>query len=123
MKKSLKGALLSGLLFPGAGQLWLKRPVRGIALMVAVSISLAVIVTKVGQQALTMLEKMESEGGPVDLVAIVNLAHATSYDDFAMKCASLLLVACWIGSIIDAYILGGKRDLEERGKPWTKKRA
>ena len=120
MKKSLKGALLSGLFFPGAGQLWLKHPIRGIALLVAVSVSLGVIVTKVGQQALTILEKMESEGGPVDLVAIVNLAHASSYDDFAMKCASLMLIVCWIVSIIDAYILGGKKDLEEQEKTRTK---
>jgi TM2 domain-containing membrane protein YozV len=116
MKKAVKAALLSGLIYPGLGQLWLKHPIRGIVLMVAVSASLAAIVTKVAQQALTMLEKMEAEGGTVDLVALLNLAHATSYDDFAMKCASLTLIACWAVSIVDAYVLGREKDRQEKGK-------
>jgi len=63
-----------------------------------------------------MLEKMEAEGGAVDLVALLNLAHATSYDGFAMKCASLALVVSWVVSIVDAYILGSIEDQEEEGK-------
>ena len=121
MKKSLKGALLSGLVFPGSGELWLKHPVRGIALIAGVAVSLAVIVTKVGQQALAMLEKMEAEGGAVDLVAIVNLAHATSYDDLTVKIASLVLVGCWVISVIDAYYLGSKKDVEEHGRDSNKR--
>jgi flagellar biosynthesis protein FliQ len=121
MKKSLKGALLSGLLFPGVGELWLKHPVRGIALLAGVAVSLAVIVTKIGQQALAMLEKMEAEGGAVDLVAIVNLAHATSYDDPTVKIASFALVVCWIVSIIDAYYLGSKKDLADQGRDSNKR--
>ena len=116
MKKSLKGALLSGLLFPGTGELWLKHPVRGVLLIAGVLLSLAAIVTKVGQQALAMLEKLETEGGAVDLVTIVNLAHATSYDDLTVKIASLVLVGCWVVSIIDAYYLGSKKDLAEKGR-------
>lgn len=116
MKKSLKAALLSGLVFPGVGQFWLKHAVRGSVLVVAVSASLAVIVVKITQQALAILEKIESEGGAVDLVAIVNSANASSSNDNVIKIASLLLVACWIVSIVDAYALGRKKEQEEQAK-------
>ena len=39
MKNSLKGALLSGLVFPGLGQVVLKHYKRGFALMLTVSVS------------------------------------------------------------------------------------
>lgn len=116
MKKSLKAALLSGLVFPGVGQFWLKHAIRGGVLVVAVSASLAVIVVKVTQQALAILEKIESEGGAVDLVAVVNSANSSSAGDTAIKIASLLLVACWLASIVDAYVLGRKKEQEERAK-------
>ena len=122
MKKSLKGALLSGLLFPGVGQFWLKHRVRGMALIIAVSGSLVVIVTKVVQQALALLDKIESEGGAVDLVAIANSAHASSYGDSAIQCATLVLIVSWIVSIIDAYLLGRKMDLLDQDKIRTGKK-
>lgn len=121
MKKSLKGALLSGLLFPGVGQFWLKHRVRGMALLIAVCGSLAVIVAKVVQQALALLERIESEGGAVDLVAIVNSAQASSYGDSAIKCATWVLIVSWIVSIIDAYLLGRKMDLLDQEKIRTSK--
>jgi len=116
MKKSLKGALLSGLIFPGAGQLWLKHTVRGIGFIIAVALSLAVIVMKVAGQALAMLEKIESEGGAVDLLAIVNSANASSYHDAAIKYATLALLLSWVASIADAYLLGQKKDQEDLGR-------
>jgi hypothetical protein len=114
MKKSLKAALLSGLIFPGVGQFWLKHALRGSALVAAVSASLAVIVVKVSQQAFAILEKIESEGGAVDLVAIANAANASSATDGAIKIATLVLVASWVVSMVDAYVLGSKKDREDQ---------
>ena len=78
--------------------------------MVAVSASLAVIVAKTAAQALAILEKLETEGGAIDLVAIVNSAQASSSSNFAIQCASLLLVAIWVISVVDAYALGKKQE-------------
>jgi len=116
MKKSLKAALLSGLIFPGVGQFWLKHALRGMTFVAAVSASLAVIVVKVSQQAFAILEKIESEGGAIDLVAIANAANASSSTDNAIKIASLVLVACWVVSTVDAYLLGSKKDREDQAK-------
>jgi len=116
MKKSLKGALLSGLVFPGAGQLWLKLPIRGFALIIAALASMALIVTKATQQALTILEKIEIEGGAIDLVAILNSAGnaSTASDDFLIKAATMVMFLAWIIGVIDAYFMGRKKDLDDR---------
>jgi hypothetical protein len=42
MKNSLKGALLSGLVFPGLGQVFFRHYLRGIALMLVICVSLSI---------------------------------------------------------------------------------
>ena len=121
MKKSLKAALLSGLVFPGVGQFWLKETARGTAFLVSVTLALAAIVAKVAGQAFAILEKIETEGGTVDLVAVANAAHASSSEDLVIKCASLVLVLAWAGSMVDAYIVGSKRDREDQTRNRTGK--
>lgn len=118
MKKSLKGALLSGLVFPGAGQLWLKQPIRGIALMVAVSAALLVVATEAARQALSMLEKIESEGGALDLFAVATAASQASgivAGNALVKSAWLALIFSWIISTVDAYFTGRRLDLADTG--------
>jgi TM2 domain-containing membrane protein YozV len=117
MKKSLKGALLSGLICPGAGQLWLKKYLRGLILILAVSASMAVVVMKATRQALTILEKIESEGGAMDLVAIMNSAgKASASSDTVSMSAFVVLTLCWIIGIVDAYLVGRKQDLADQVK-------
>ncbi len=115
MKKSLKGALLSGLVFPGYGQFVLKHYLRGIALMLIGLSCLVVIGVEVLQQTFIVLEKIEYGGGAIDMSEIlneVNLVDTTSVY-VIYKFASLTLLFCWITGIIDAYIIGRKKDLEE----------
>ena len=116
MRKSLKGALLSGLVFPGYGQFVMKHYIRGIALMLLCLTGLVVIGVKVQQQISIVLEKIEYGGGEIDISEIlnsVNLAGTTS-GGAVYKFASLLLLFCWIVGIIDAYRTGRKKDREEQ---------
>ena len=115
MKNSLKGAILSGLIFPGLGQLVFKQYMRGLALMVAVSASLLVIVVKGVQTALAILEKIESEGGIIDIDTLTNaVTQATSRSDsLIFNFAFFLISLCWIIGIIDAYKTGKKKDNQE----------
>ena len=66
MNNSLKGALLSGLVYPGLGQVMLKYYKRGAVLMIAITATLLAVLIKAVQQAFTILEKIESEGGEID---------------------------------------------------------
>ena len=110
MNNSLKGALLSGLVFPGLGQIILKHYQRGIALMVTVLVSLLVIVVKAIQQAFIILEKIELEGGPIDMSTISKAATqaSTTSDNFIFNFVTTLIIICWILGVVDAYRIGKK---------------
>lgn len=112
MKYSIKGALLSGLVFPGSGQIALKRYQRGIVLMLTVFASLSVIVMKAVEQAFSILDRIDIEGGAVDMNAITDAATQASSGtgDLVFNIAVLLVVACWVFAIIDAYIIGKEMD-------------
>jgi uncharacterized membrane protein YGL010W len=116
MKNALKGALLSGLILPGLGQVVLKHYARGVFIMLTVLLSLSVAVMKAVQYALVILEKTELEGGDIDLSAIINAAtHASgSADSLTLNLLLLLIVVCWIIGVVDAYRIGRKIDIEER---------
>ena len=119
MNNSLKGALLSGVVFPGLGQVILKYYKRGAVLMLAVSASLLVILIKAVQQAFAILEKIQSEGGVIDMTTISKAAiqASTSSGSLTFKIALLLLMLCWIIGVVDAYRIGKKRG--EKGQPLT----
>lgn len=112
MKSSLKGAILSGLIFPGLGQIVFKQYMRGLALMVVVAAGLLVIIVKGVQTALAILEKVESEGGIIDMNTLTNaVTQATSRSDsLIFNFAFFLIILCWIIGIIDAYRIGKKKD-------------
>ncbi len=118
MRRSLKGALLSGLVFPGYGQFVMKHYIRGIALMIIGFACLVVIGVKVQQQTFSVLEKIQYSGGAIDMSEIlnsVNLVDTTS-GNAIYRFASFLLLFCWIIGIIDAYRMGWRKDLEEQQK-------
>ena len=118
MRKSLKGALLSGLVFPGYGQFVMKHYIRGIVLMLTCLTGLVVIGVKVRQQIFIVLEKIEYVDGAIDMSEIINAVNlaGTASGDVIYRFASLLLLFCWIIGIIDAYRIGWRKDLEEQQK-------
>lgn len=107
---------MSGLVFPGLGQVVLKHYKRGIALMLTVSAGLVVIVVKASQQAFAILEKIQSEGSAIDMNTISDAATqaATTSESLIINRVFLLVIACWIIGIVDAYRIGRKKDIEER---------
>jgi len=114
MKNSIKGVFLSGVVFPGLGQINLGHYKRGFALMLIVLASLFVIVAKAVQLALPILEKIES-GGSIDVSAMSNAAHQAlnTSDNLMFNFSLLLILFCWIIGAVDAYIIGKKMDSEE----------
>lgn len=114
MKSSVKAALLSGLILPGAGQLWLKRWVWGAVLLLAALASLAVMTARLAKLAYQILEPLESAGGSIDLLAVVRTAQTRGGADPVVQAAGLVLVASWTIGVIHAYLAGRKKDLERR---------
>ncbi len=116
MNNSLKGAFLSGLIFPGLGQVVLKHYQRGAVIMLAVLVSLSVVVVQAVQHALAILEKIDLEGGAISMSNISNAATqaSTTSSSLMFNLGLLSMFFFWIIGIVDAYRIGRKKDLEDR---------
>jgi len=114
MKRSAKGALLSGLVFPGLGQIALKRYKRGIAILLVVIASMSAVIWISVKRALSILQEADLAGHTISANAISDAAaQATSPSDSSLLMVILLLVLfCWIYGTIDAYIVGRRIDAE-----------
>ena len=116
MKNSIKGAFLSGVVFPGLGQVILRHYKRGAVIMFTVLVSLSVVIVIAVQNALAILEKIGSEGGAISMSTISNAATqaSTASEGLIFKLFLLLIIFCWIIGAVDAYSIGKKKDIEER---------
>jgi hypothetical protein len=119
MSKALKGALLSGLVFPGLGEFVLKSYGRGVAFVVLTLACLGTLVGTAVQRAEVALEVVQAAGEAVDLDTISKAASdAVTHGGGGLALAALLLLAlCWVASIVDAYWIGRKADAGRRLHP------
>jgi TM2 domain-containing membrane protein YozV len=111
MNQAVKAAIFSALLFPGWGQIYLKRYKRGIAIILPVSACLISFCWLVIRVAIGIIKAAPLQKGTVDIQAIFKItadsmrALNTIYIIFIL----LLIIILWIFSIIDAYLLGKKQ--------------
>ena len=112
MNNAVKGALLSGLVFPGLGQLVLRQYRKGILIMLAVMISLSGIVIKAVRIAQDILEQIELQGDAIDLAAISDTATRESIQSgsITLNLLMIFIIICWIAATLDAYSTGRKQD-------------
>ena len=108
MKRTSKAALLSGLIFPGIGHIVLKQYLRGSVLMLSALAAFSIVVTRVFQRALTIVDRVNGGEIPVDTGAIAEMvSNSTSgADGFIENIAVVVLMTCWLIGIIDSYRLG-----------------
>jgi TM2 domain-containing membrane protein YozV len=114
MKISYKAALLSAFVFPGAGQLYLKRYWQGLSIMV---IALAGFGYIIWQTTVSVLHRFDGlwdklQDGKTDVQGIADMIGASPmntspYDNIIL----LVVICCWIISIVDAYISGKRKEL------------
>jgi len=112
MKRSSKAALLSGLIFPGIGHLFLRHYLRGSALLVASLAALSIILTRAYQHALLVVDQITGGDIPLDTGAIAQAISdsASTADSRVDSIAVIVLVACWLAGIIDSYRLGAAQE-------------
>jgi hypothetical protein len=108
MKKPSKAALLSGLIFPGIGHIFLREYFRGSILLVVSLASLSVVVTSAYQRALLVVDRVVSGDVAMEAGAIAQAVSNPTYatDNLMENVAFVLLAACWLVAIIDSYRLG-----------------
>jgi hypothetical protein len=108
MKRSNKAALLSALVFPGVGHLYLKRFIIGLLLSGGAATATYFIVSNTVSKALDIVEKIQSEGLSVDVNAISLLVTEQSRgaENSYLSFATAALIVFWIIGIVDSYRLG-----------------
>jgi len=114
LKNTIQGALLSGLVFPGLGQAVLKHYRRAAILMLAFSALFVAPLAKVLQRAVAVLDSLQWEGGFIDVGTIAGAAAraADPSADRTLRLLLVLLAACWALGVVDAALLGRRKDRE-----------
>jgi len=106
MSRSMNALLLSVLVFPGAGHVYLKRRGRALAFIVPTLGAAVYLVRAVIQPATEMANRLVSDGAMPDPLAIAaQLEHAGTTSG-AVELAVYLMLGCWIGAAVDAWLLG-----------------
>jgi TM2 domain-containing membrane protein YozV len=110
LNPAIKAALFSALLFPGWGQIYLKKYRRGILIMLPVVAGIIFITWSIVQVAVTVLKAAPLKKETVDFSAVVNLTSSSikALDFYYFLFIFLLIFFFWVFSIIDAYLLGKK---------------
>ena len=98
--------LLSALVFPGSGHFVLKRKARGCLFLVPALIALVIVLRQIMARLDQLMAQIDSGALPLDVQLIIEKVDALSANDGpAMTVAVSVLVACWIGSLIDTWFL------------------
>ena len=115
MKKSTKAALLSALVFPGAGHLYLKKYASGTALLAISCACIYYVISYSLHQAMQIVGQIQNGTTPADVSTITNLVTQQSSGPQAqlMSATSTVIVICWVIGIIDSYRLGHAKDKTE----------
>jgi len=112
MKKSTKAALLSGLLLPGAGHIYLKKYIFGFVLAGVVLTGMYYLISKATETAFQIVEQMQNGSIPLDAATITELASAQPVGTEAtlQNIATAAIIVCWIIGVIDSYRIGAMQD-------------
>ena len=98
--------LLSALVFPGSGHFVLGRKVRGCLFLVPALVALLLVLRQIMARLDQVMAQIDSGALPLDVQLIVEKVDALAANDGpAMTVAMSVLVACWIGSLIDTWFL------------------
>ncbi len=108
MTRSLKAMLLSALLFPGAGHLWLKHYWRGAVLMLVTLGAASMLIRSIFERAMTVVDQITAGDIVADTDTIAQMLAATSQARAANHDTALVtvLAVCWVIGIADSFRLG-----------------
>ena len=111
MRHSTKAALLSGLVFPGVGHLYLKRYLRGALLAAAAGALSYFLVSAAVNSAFDVVGKIQSGDVPPNVESLSALvSKASQANENWTDIATWVLLALWVFGIADSYREGRARD-------------
>lgn len=108
MKKSIKAALLSALVYPGVGHFFLKKSRMGFIFAGTFSIPLYFVISEIIAQAEKVVDQITRGEIALDSATIsASLSSSMSgVEGQALNMNFYVLIIIWVIAIIDAYRLG-----------------
>ncbi len=108
MKKNIKAALLSALVYPGIGHFFLKKYTVGAIFICSFSVPLYFVISEIFAKTIKIAEQIRNGEIPLDLAAISeSLTRSTvAVDAQQINIKMYVLVAIWIIALIHSYRLG-----------------
>ena len=112
MSNSLKSACLSGLVYPGLGQIYQKHYIRGGVLSGIVSACIIMILLKASGKINKILANIASSNSELDITTVIQQVYTfeTGQEYLIMKTLTALILCCWAIAIVDAYLSGKRID-------------
>lgn len=117
MEQATKGAFLSGLCYPGTGQLFFGRIYLGFGIIIVSTIVLVVFIYRIAIRIHRSIDPL------VDMLANQSLTFQkiklslsqTGYSDWDLELISLIVfVFCWVVSTVHAYYLGKNTERSQK---------
>ena len=110
MNIASKAALFNALLFPGWGQIYLKKYKKGILIIIATIAGISSILWSVVQTTINILKIAPFKKGTVTFSAVIQLTinAIKALNSSYLFLILLSMILLWIFSIIDAYMTGKK---------------
>jgi len=114
VKKSTKAVLLSALVFPGTGHLYLRKYLPALLLAGVSIVAVYYWSATALDQAMEIVGKIESGEIPPDSATIEQMVsqQGAALDNPWLHLASIALLVCWVVGILDAYRVGRVVDRE-----------
>ncbi|MDH5178743.1 MAG: hypothetical protein OEZ39_15010 [Gammaproteobacteria bacterium] len=106
MRPSTKAMLLSALVLPGLGQMYLKRTKAGLIIMSIVLIDLILILALVMSEVTTVLGLIQASGSMPDIVTISTEVHRVFIENIWVKVLGFELFLVWFYAVLDAWRSG-----------------
>ncbi len=113
MDKTTKAALFSAILFPGWGQIYLKRYKRGLVFILPILAAMMMLAWTIIAAGAAIIKTAPFKKGAVQVsdVLSVTVRAFQSIDLMFFLLMIALLLFLWLLSIVDAYQLGKKLSL------------
>lgn len=109
MNKPIKAALFSALIFPGAGQLLLKKYISAAYFAAFAGVGLYLLFSNLLARAQDIIDQVQRGEVSADLATITELVHQQSVTDTeSLSPALIILLVAWLVSIVEAYRVGKK---------------
>jgi len=116
VKASYKAALLSAFVFPGVGQLYLKKFWRGMGIMIIVFTGLGYMIWSATLAALNIVDDamLKMKGSAPNLKELSDsIGSKIPNTDPYVDIVFYVIICFWIFAIIDAYIIGKEKELKD----------